>query len=121
MRMGPILYSWACAPAASTASSSADMNARNVIDDSSSAAPAAPHIDDAARLSHNRWPTREECMTAPGKSESVTALRGTVVPCRDDPFLTDPAKACAVETDGIVLCRNGLIESAGAARGSARR
>jgi guanine deaminase len=45
----------------------------------------------------------------------VTALRGTIVTCRDDPFLTDPQKALAVETDGIVICRNGLIEAAGPA------
>src|SRR5436305_6255673 len=54
-------------------------------------------------------------MTAPGQSDSVTALRGTVVTCRDDPFLTDPAKAFAVERDGIVLCRDGMIEDVGPA------
>ena len=43
------------------------------------------------------------------------ALRGTVVTCRDDPFLTDPGKAFAVETDGVVLCRNGLVEAIGPA------
>jgi guanine deaminase len=45
----------------------------------------------------------------------VRALRGTVVSCRDDPFLTDPAQALTVETDGIVLCRNGLVEAVGPA------
>src|SRR3954469_4527156 len=54
-------------------------------------------------------------MTAPGQSDGVTALRGTVVTCRDDPFLTDPAKACAVERAGIVLCRDGMIEAVGPA------
>lgn len=54
-------------------------------------------------------------MSAAGKSEGATALRGTLVTCRDDPFLANPAKAFAVETDGIVLCRGGLIEAAGPA------
>ena len=51
----------------------------------------------------------------PTPSQGVTALRGTIVTCRDDPFLTDPAKAFAVEADGIVICRDGLIEAAGPA------
>lgn len=51
----------------------------------------------------------------PDTHGEVTALRGTIVTCRDDPFLTDPAKAFAVETDGIVICRDGLIEAAGPA------
>ena len=54
-------------------------------------------------------------MESDKNSGNVTALRGTVVTCRDDPFLTDPAKAFAVEADGIVLCCNGLIEAVGAA------
>src|SRR4051812_21878865 len=54
-------------------------------------------------------------MTASERSDNVTALRGTLVTCRDDPFLTDPAKAFAVETDGIVLCRDGMIEAVGPA------
>ncbi len=48
-------------------------------------------------------------------SDGICALRGTIVTCRDDPFLSDPAKALAVETDGIVVCRNGLIEAVGPA------
>ena len=52
-------------------------------------------------------------MSAP--TDGVTALRGTVVTCRDDPFLTDPAKAFAVETDGVVICRDGLVEAVGSA------
>ncbi len=48
-------------------------------------------------------------------TEGVTALRGTIVTCRDDPFLTDPAQAFAVESDGIVICRNGMIEAVGRA------
>src|SRR5215212_1695502 len=54
-------------------------------------------------------------MTAPGRSDNVTALRATLVTCRDDPFLTDPAKAFAIETDGIVLCRGGIIDAVGPA------
>src|SRR3954470_5374665 len=45
----------------------------------------------------------------------VTALRGTIVTCRDDPFLADPGKAFAVETDGIVICRGGIVEAVGPA------
>jgi guanine deaminase len=51
----------------------------------------------------------------PSPTDGVTALRGTVVTCRDDPFLTGPAKAFAVESDGLVVCRNGLVEAVGPA------
>src|SRR3954468_6747421 len=51
----------------------------------------------------------------PEKKAGYTSLRGTLVTCRDDPFLTDPAKAFVVETDGIVVCRDGLIERVGPA------
>jgi guanine deaminase len=51
-------------------------------------------------------------VTAPG---GVTALRGTLVSCLDDPFLTDPDKAFTVERDGIVICRDGKIEAVGPA------
>ena len=50
-----------------------------------------------------------------GSTDGITALRGTIVTCRDDPFLVDPAKAFTVETDGVVICRNGVIEAAGPA------
>ena len=50
-----------------------------------------------------------------GPTNGVTALRGTVVTCRDDPFLTDPAKAFVTETDGAVICRDGVIEAVGPA------
>lgn len=43
------------------------------------------------------------------------ALRGTVVCCRDDPALTDPRTALLHEPDGVVLCRDGLIEAVGPA------
>jgi guanine deaminase len=46
-------------------------------------------------------------------TNGITALRGTIVTCRDDPFLTDPRKAFATVSDGVVLCRNGLIEAVG--------
>jgi guanine deaminase len=45
----------------------------------------------------------------------ITALRGTLVSCLDDPFVTDPDKAFTVERDGIVICRDGKIEAVGAA------
>jgi guanine deaminase len=48
-------------------------------------------------------------------TDGVTALRGTIVTCREDPFLTDPAKAFVAETDGVVICRNGTIEAVGPA------
>lgn len=51
----------------------------------------------------------------PASNGDVTALRGTIVTCRDDPFLTDPDKAFAVETDGVVVCRNGKVEAVGPA------
>lgn len=54
-------------------------------------------------------------MTLKKTTGELTALRGTVVTCRDDPFLTDPAKALSVEIDGIVLCRDGLVEAVGPA------
>ena len=43
----------------------------------------------------------------------VTALRGTLIYCRDDPFLSDPAKAFVHEPDGLVICRDGLIANIG--------
>src|SRR3954471_1054741 len=57
----------------------------------------------------------EDRMTAAGKSGEVSVLRGTVVTCHDDPFLTDPTKAFAVESDGLVICRDGLVEAVGPA------
>jgi guanine deaminase len=35
---------------------------------------------------------------------------------RDDPFLTDPATAFVHEPDGVIVCRDGLIEAVGDAR-----
>jgi guanine deaminase len=43
----------------------------------------------------------------------VTALRGTLVSFSDDPFLVDPATAFLHEPDGLVVCRNGLVEAVG--------
>src|SRR3954462_1949453 len=51
----------------------------------------------------------------PAASQELTVLRGTIVTCREDPFLTDPARAFATEADGIVVCRNGMIKSLGPA------
>jgi guanine deaminase len=52
-------------------------------------------------------------MTRATSNGPVTALRGTLVCCRDDPVLGDPAKAFLHEPDGLVICRGGLIESVG--------
>ena len=54
-------------------------------------------------------------MAAAGVSDGITVLRGTLITCHDDPFLTDPAKAFSVESDGIVICRDGVIEAVGPA------
>jgi guanine deaminase len=45
----------------------------------------------------------------------VTALRGPLVYFLDDPFLTDPKTAFVHEADGLVICRDGLIERVGPA------
>ena len=45
--------------------------------------------------------------------QSVEALRGALVFCRDDPFLTDPQNAFVHEPDGLVICKDGLIAAVG--------
>jgi guanine deaminase len=50
-----------------------------------------------------------------GAQDGVTALRGTLVTCRDDPFLSDPANAFVTIDDALVVCRSGIVEAAGAA------
>jgi guanine deaminase len=42
-----------------------------------------------------------------------TALRGTLVSFTGDPFLVDPASAFVHETDGLVVCRDGIIAAVG--------
>jgi guanine deaminase len=54
-------------------------------------------------------------MARMGPSGELTVLRGTIVTCHDDPFLTDPAKAFGTESDGLVICRDGMIEAVGSA------
>ena len=49
-------------------------------------------------------------MQAPAQSGPLSALRGGLVFCRDDPFLTDPRTAFVHEPDGLVICRGGTIE-----------
>ncbi|HYH70469.1 MAG TPA: guanine deaminase, partial [Methyloceanibacter sp.] len=44
---------------------------------------------------------------------SVSAIRGTLVSFSDDPFLVDPAQAFRYEADGLIICRDGLIEAVG--------
>ena len=53
-------------------------------------------------------------MNAPPTASRTTALRGALISCHDDPFLTDPARAFRHEPDGLVVCRNGIIVAAGA-------
>jgi guanine deaminase len=45
---------------------------------------------------------------------ALTALRGSLVSFVDDPFLTGAEDAFVYEPDGLVICRDGKIESAGA-------
>ncbi|MGA7490217.1 MAG: guanine deaminase [Xanthobacteraceae bacterium] len=49
----------------------------------------------------------------PSASASIAAVRGTLIFCRDDPFLVDPDEAFVCEPDGLVICRDGLIEAVG--------
>jgi guanine deaminase len=43
----------------------------------------------------------------------LTALRGTIVSFTGDPFLIEPAKSFVHEPDGLIVCRNGMIEAVG--------
>lgn len=52
-------------------------------------------------------------MSASAVHGPTSAIRGTLVFCRDDPFLTDPNKAFVHEADGLVICRDGLIRAVG--------
>jgi guanine deaminase len=47
-------------------------------------------------------------------SSAATAVRGTLISCRDDPFLTDPEAAFTCEPDGLVICQDGKILAVGA-------
>lgn len=47
--------------------------------------------------------------------DGIKAVRGDLIYFNDDPFLSDPARAFVYERDGIVLIKNGLIETAGPA------
>jgi len=42
-----------------------------------------------------------------------TVIRGPLIFCRDDPFLTDPATAFVHEPDGVLICRDGQFEAIG--------
>jgi len=52
-------------------------------------------------------------MSAPAGEASISAVRGTLIFCCDDPFLTDPDKAFVCEPDGLVICRDGVIQAVG--------
>lgn len=54
-------------------------------------------------------------MSDPSAAARTTAVRGALISCRDDPFLTDPARAFHYEPDGLVICRGGVIVAAGVA------
>lgn len=43
---------------------------------------------------------------------AITALRGTLVSFADD-LLVDPTQALVYGRDGLVICRDGLIETVG--------
>lgn len=43
------------------------------------------------------------------------AIRGSLAYFVDDPFLTDPRTAFVHESDGLLICRDGLIEAVGPA------
>jgi guanine deaminase len=47
------------------------------------------------------------------KSGAMAALRGTLVSFTGDPFLAGPEQTLRHETDGLVVCRDGLIETVG--------
>jgi guanine deaminase len=53
-------------------------------------------------------------MSAPATASRATAVRGALISCYGDPFLTNPATAFRYEPDGLVVCRDGLIVAAGA-------
>jgi guanine deaminase len=52
-------------------------------------------------------------MTALAPDGCISAVRGTLIFCRDDPFLTDPDRAFVCEPDGLVLCCDGTIRAVG--------
>jgi guanine deaminase len=52
-------------------------------------------------------------MNSPVNRSAASALRGTLIFCRDDPVLADPAKAFVHEPDGLVIVRDGMIEAVG--------
>src|SRR5688500_11858353 len=56
--------------------------------------------------------------TVPPSSSSrpdvaVTALRGPLISCSGDPFRVGAAAAFTHEPDGLVVCREGLIDAVG--------
>jgi guanine deaminase len=52
-------------------------------------------------------------MTAAADGGAISAVRGTLVYCRDDPFLVDERAALVEVPDGLVVCRGGVIEAVG--------
>ena len=56
----------------------------------------------------------------PSPTDGVTALRGTLVTCRDDPFLTDPAQALRGRNRRHRDLPQWLIEAVGPRRAASR-
>jgi guanine deaminase len=52
-------------------------------------------------------------MPHPAGDGSFTVLRGTLIYCHDDPFLTSADTAFVHEPDGLVICRDGVIQAVG--------
>ena len=46
-------------------------------------------------------------------ANAPTVIRGPLIYCRDDPFLTDPTTAFVHEPDGVLICRDGKFEAVG--------
>jgi guanine deaminase len=57
--------------------------------------------------------SRGAAMIASVGDGPVIAVRGTLIFCRDDPFLTGLRTAFVHEPDGLVICRAGMIEAVG--------
>src|SRR5229473_1020052 len=75
--------------------------------------PAGSRLPPAwARSSLRRRPRAAQPWCSSSRA-AMSALRGTLVFCRDDPFLTDPQTAFVHEPDGLVICRDGMIQAVG--------
>ncbi|MFF1778033.1 hypothetical protein [Streptomyces virginiae] len=46
-------------------------------------------------------------------SSAVTAVRGPLISFVDDPFLTSREEAFVFESDGLLICQDGVITASG--------